>query len=86
VDFAGVASVAGAEAVSGGRMGFGAGGSVYLDGPRKGTYGWGGAAATLGWVDPVHRLRGTIMVNYIPSDHWPLRAELLPAVQQDLLP
>jgi CubicO group peptidase (beta-lactamase class C family) len=87
VDFGGVAAVAGADSDAlGGHMGFGAGGSVYLDGPRKGTYGWGGAAATLGWADPVHRLRGTIMVNYIPSDHWPLRSELLPAIQQDLLP
>ena len=38
-------------------MGFGAGGSVYLadvpGGAGKGTYGWGGAAGTIAWVDPV---------------------------------
>jgi len=88
VDFVGVAAIAGGGDIGGlgGRMGYGAGGSVYLDGPRKGTYGWGGAAATLGWVDPVRRLRGTIMVNYVPANHWPLRTELIPAITQDLLP
>ncbi|RYY23604.1 MAG: class A beta-lactamase-related serine hydrolase [Sphingomonadales bacterium] len=48
-------------------LGFGAGGSVYLadapGGAGKGTYGWGGAAGTIGWVDPVHKLRVTVMVN-----------------------
>jgi CubicO group peptidase (beta-lactamase class C family) len=88
VEFGGVVSAVGGggNGAPDGHMGFGAGGSVYLDGPRKGIYGWGGAAATVGWVDPVHKLRGTIMVNYIPSDHWPLRDDLIPAMQQDLLP
>ncbi len=48
-------------------LGFGAGGSVYLNdvpgGPAKGTYGWGGAAGTIGWVDPAHKLRVTVMIN-----------------------
>ncbi|MDT8760323.1 beta-lactamase family protein [Sphingomonas psychrotolerans] len=52
---------------SGAPMGFGAGGSVYLadkpGGPGKGTYGWAGAAGSIGWVDPVHKLRGTVMIN-----------------------
>ncbi|UZK65128.1 serine hydrolase domain-containing protein [Sphingomonas sp. M1-B02] len=52
---------------SGVAMGFGAGGSVYLadrpGGPGKGTYGWGGAAGTIGWADPVHKIRGTAMIN-----------------------
>lgn len=56
-----------AMAKTGVPMGFGAGGSVYLadrpGGPSKGTWGWGGAAGTIAFVDPVHRLRLTAMIN-----------------------
>nr|WP_246848094.1 serine hydrolase domain-containing protein [Sphingomonas beigongshangi] len=70
-------------------MGFGAGGSVYLaDGPAgvpsKGTYGWGGAAGTVAFVDPVKRIRGTIMVNYFPADRWPVREQTVAAFAGDL--
>ncbi|WP_404335392.1 serine hydrolase domain-containing protein [Sphingomonas sp. MMS12-HWE2-04] len=48
-------------------MGFGAGGSVYLadrpGGPAKGTFGWAGAAGSIGWVDPANHVRVTAMVN-----------------------
>src|SRR3546814_3731478 len=68
-------------------MGFGAGGSVYLadkpGGASKGTYGWGGAAGTVAWVDPVKHARGTIMVNYFPADKWPLREEVPAALVKD---
>jgi CubicO group peptidase (beta-lactamase class C family) len=68
-------------------MGFGAGGSVYLrdvpGGASKGTYGWGGAAGTIAWVDPVRKIRGTVMVNYFPSDKWPLRADVVKALYAD---
>ena len=69
-------------------LGYGAGGSVYLaDGPfgipSKGTYGWGGAAGTIGYVDPVKRIRGTIMVNYFPSDQWPIRTDSVAALAKD---
>jgi CubicO group peptidase (beta-lactamase class C family) len=67
--------------------GYGAGGSVTLadtpGGPGKGTYGWGGAAGTITYVDPTHGLRGTMMVNYFPADHWPLRRDLSAALYQD---
>ncbi|MFV0624228.1 serine hydrolase domain-containing protein [Sphingomonas sp. ac-8] len=70
------------------KMGFGAGGSVYLEdtpgGLGKGTYGWGGAAGTLAFVDPARQLRGTAMVNYFPADRWPLRADLTRALSADL--
>jgi CubicO group peptidase (beta-lactamase class C family) len=70
------------------KMGFGAGGSVYLEsvpgGPGKGTYGWGGAAGTIAWVDPANKVRATVMVNYFPSDKWPLRADSVKAVYADL--
>ncbi|MBN8841149.1 MAG: serine hydrolase, partial [Sphingomonadales bacterium] len=71
------------------KMGFGAGGSVYLeDGPgglpSKGTYGWGGAAGTIAWVDPVKKVRGTVMVQYFPAEKWPLRAEVVGALTKDV--
>lgn len=68
-------------------MGFGAGGSVYLaDGPgvSKGTYGWGGAAGTIAFVDPVRRIRGTVMVQYFPAEQWPLRRDIVGALAQDM--
>lgn len=70
-------------------MGFGAGGSVYLvdvpGGAGKGTYGWGGAAGTIAFVDPGRKARGTIMVQYFPGEKWPVRQEVLAAMQQDLV-
>lgn len=71
-------------------MGYGAGGSVYLagvpGGPGKGTYGWGGAAGTVAWVDPENKVRATIMVNYFPAEKWPLRADAVRAIQSELAP
>jgi CubicO group peptidase (beta-lactamase class C family) len=70
-----------------GAMGYGAGGSVYLKdvpgGASKGTYGWGGAAGTIAWVDPVRKLRGTVMVNYFPADKWPVRSDVVKALYAD---
>lgn len=70
------------------QMGFGAGGSVYLeDGPNgfpsKGTFGWGGAAGTIAFVDPVRRFRASIMVNYMPDEKWGLRQEIPVALMKD---
>lgn len=66
------------------KLGFGAGGSVYLadarGGPAKGTYGWGGAAGTAAWVDPVNKVRASVMVNYMPPDKWPLRDDAVQAI------
>lgn len=68
-------------------MGYGAGGSVYLAdnpaGASKGTYGWGGAAGTIAWVDPTRKMRGTVMVNYFPAEKWPLRQEVPAALLKD---
>ena len=68
-------------------MGFGAGGSVTLDedaaGAGKGTYAWGGAAGTPFWVDRAHHARGTVMVNYMPADKWPVRDETVKALLAD---
>ncbi len=70
------------------KMGFGAGGSVYLeDAPdgsaSKGTFGWGGAAGTVAWVDPVRKVRGTVMVQYFPAEKWPLRRDVPAALMRD---
>lgn len=68
-------------------MGFGAGGSVSLaatpNGPGKGSYGWGGAAGTIAWVDRARQQRVTVMVNYIPGERWPLRADFAKAFYAD---
>jgi CubicO group peptidase (beta-lactamase class C family) len=70
------------------KMGFGAGGSVILedkaDSMGAGTYGWGGAAGTIAWVNPVRKVRGTVMVNYFPGEKWPVRADTVKALQSDL--
>ena len=69
-------------------QGFGAGGAVSLvsvpGGTAKGTYAWGGAGGTIAWVDPVNRVRATIMVNYLPGDHWPVRPEATKTIYADL--
>ena len=88
VVFAGIGGATGGTPADGPLMGFGAGGSVYLrDGPGgfpgRGTYGWGGAAGTIAFVDPVRHFRATLMVNYMPSDRWPVRAELAAALGRD---
>lgn len=53
-------------------QGFGAGGSVRLSddpgGAGKGTFGWAGAAGSIGWVDPTRGVRGTVMVNIMGGD------------------
>jgi len=63
--------------------GFGAGGRVGL-GATEGTYGWGGAAGTVGFVDMKRGLRATMMTQYMPSDTYPLTAEFTKAVLADL--
>ncbi len=69
------------------RMGYGAGGSVYLedkpDGGAKGTYGWGGAAGTIAWVDPARKARGAVMVNYFPADQWGMRKTVVKTLMTD---
>lgn len=71
---------------SGAPMGFGAGGSVYLadapGGPGKGTFGWAGAAGSIGWVDPTHRLRATMMINSFGEQM--LKRETSKAIYADL--
>ena len=46
---------------------FGAGGRVGV-GAQKGTFGWGGAAGTIAFVDTRRKIRGTGMIQYMPSN------------------
>lgn len=71
---------------SGVPMGFGAGGSVYLAdrplGPGKGTFGWGGAAGTIAWADPAHKVRAVGMINLFGET--PFKREAGRAIYADL--
>ena len=54
-------------------VGFGLGGSVLLDVALSqgygslGEWGWGGAANTWFWIDPVEKITGIIMTQYMPA-------------------
>jgi len=58
---------------------FGAGGRV-----RNGSFGWGGAAATLAAVDFKHGLRAGLFTQFMPDNSYPLRADFEAAVKQDM--
>jgi len=65
-------------------QGFGAGGELFLEdvpgGVGAGTFGWYGAAGTIGFFDPKKNLRVTVMVNYFPGQKWPLYADVVRAL------
>ena len=63
--------------------GFGAGGRVGL-GAAAGTYGWGGAAGTVAFVDMKHGLRANLMTQYMPAQAYPVQGEFPAAVVKDL--
>jgi CubicO group peptidase (beta-lactamase class C family) len=68
-------------------MGFGAAMQVPLSAMRMpaGVFGWGGAAGTGMWVDPVHRLHIVLMTQYMPADiNLTLREDPAAAVYADL--
>jgi CubicO group peptidase (beta-lactamase class C family) len=62
-------------------VGFGLGVSVTLDPGRQmtlesvGTYGWGGAANTNFWIDPREGVVGILMLQYMPSETYPVVAD-----------
>ena len=63
-------------------VGFGLGFSVVLDPVKNrtpgsvGDYGWGGAASTAFWVDPVEDMSVVFMTQLLPSSVHPIRSEL----------
>ena len=72
-------------------VGFGLGFWVVLDPAaaklliNRGEFGWGGAASTVFWVDPVDELIVIFMTQLLPSSTYPLRSELRQLVYQALV-
>jgi CubicO group peptidase (beta-lactamase class C family) len=72
-------------------VGFGLGVSVTVDpvGSKVpgsvGDHGWGGAASTTFWVDPVERLSVVMMTQLLPSSTHPLRSQLKQMVHQAII-
>ena len=60
-------------------QGFGAGGRVRITpnglGEGVGTFGWGGAAATVAWVDPSTKFRASGFAQYMPDSAMPFTKE-----------
>jgi CubicO group peptidase (beta-lactamase class C family) len=70
-------------------QGFGAGGRVTLSpkdrlGAGVGTFGWGGAAATVAWVDPTRKIRGCGFAQFMPDKAMPFTADFGKAVYASL--
>jgi CubicO group peptidase (beta-lactamase class C family) len=72
-------------------VGFGLGFSVVQDGAatkvvgNEGEYGWGGAASTAFWVDPVDDLVVIFMTQLLPSSTYAIRSQLRQLVQQAVI-
>lgn len=70
--------------------GFGLGFSVVVDPAASGAvsspgvFGWGGAASTAFWVDPVEDLTVIFLTQLLPSNTYPIRRQLQAAVYQAL--
>ncbi|MGI8944089.1 MAG: serine hydrolase domain-containing protein [Qipengyuania sp.] len=60
-------------------QGFGAGGRV-----TEGSFGWGGAAGTVAFVNMKAGLRASLFTQYMPSDAYPLHTAFPAAVVKDL--
>lgn len=68
--------------------GFGFGGRVVTADTKEandslGSYGWGGAAGTIFWMDPVRRAVVVGMIQILPGEAYPLRKELREALMTD---
>lgn len=72
-------------------IGFGLGFSVMVNQADSklhgsaGDFGWGGAASTTFWIDPVERLSVAFYTQLLPSSTWPLRTYLKTLVHQALV-
>jgi CubicO group peptidase (beta-lactamase class C family) len=67
--------IAGAGNGAGGRVGLGA---------FEGTFGWGGAAGTVAFVDTKRKLRAVCMAQYVPSNVYPFHEEFAKWVMKDM--
>jgi CubicO group peptidase (beta-lactamase class C family) len=69
-------------------VGFGLGFSVVIEQAKtrslcpNGTYGWGGAASTVFWVDPVEEVMAMFFTQLMPSTTYPIRPYLRQLVYQ----
>lgn len=63
--------------------GFGAGGRVGK-GAFEGTFGWGGAAGTVAFVDSRRKVRAVLMAQYVPSNVYPFHEDFAKWVLADL--
>lgn len=78
------------EGISWRGVGFGLGFSVVMDSAQagrmssNGSYGWGGAASTNFWVDPLESVIGILLLQYLPSGTYPIRNDFRTAVYQAL--
>jgi CubicO group peptidase (beta-lactamase class C family) len=63
--------------------GNGAGGRVGL-GAFEGTFGWGGAAGTVAFVDTKRKLRAVCMAQYVPSNIYPFHENFAKWVMKDV--
>ena len=72
-------------------VGFGLGVSVTVDPVTAkvpgsvGDFGWGGAASTAFWVDPVQDLTVVFMTQLLPSSSYPLRSQLRQLVHASIV-
>ena len=72
-------------------VGFGLGFSVVVNPMESsvldsyGTSGWGGAASTYFWVDPLERMAVVFMTQLLPSSTFPIRRELKTLVNQAII-
>ncbi len=67
--------IAGAGNGAGGRVGLGA---------FEGTFGWGGAAGTVAFVDTKRKFRAVCMAQYVPSDVYPFHQDFVKWVMKDV--
>ena len=78
-----------AGVVYSGGGGFGAGARVVLPGGDgrfgpAGTFGWGGAAGTVWWIDPARQGNMVFMTQFMPPDAYPVRDQISAAIEADL--
>ena len=72
-------------------VGYGLGFSVMVDRAKNksllsdGSFGWGGAASTVFWVDPQEDLTVSFYTQLLPSSTYPIRRELQQLVYQSLV-
>jgi len=67
------------------QYGFGAGGRVGTKGAEVGSYGWGGAAGTIGFLHFGTGTRATMMTQYMPSDLYAVDEQFPAAVMADVI-